>query len=107
MRPNTGKQFLAALVARALLAVALAAALAFVLDAALLRYRASAKRNAFGTVTVHPYYAFPRKDKKTELMFDDPRDETCANSLFPQMGYSPCWYLRRHTDRQQPDSVSN
>jgi len=103
MHTLTGKQFLGVLFLRALLAVCLAAALALALDAALLRYRASANRNAFGTVTVHPYYAFPRKDKKIEVIFDDPRDETCANSLFPQMGYSPCWYLRRHSDRQLPD----
>lgn len=91
------------LILRGLLGVCLAGALAFAIDAAVLRYRVSAKRDALGTVTVHPYYAFPRKDKKTELIFDDPQDETCANSLFPQMGYSPCWYLRRHPDRQLAD----
>jgi hypothetical protein len=103
MRQLTGKQFLGILLMRILLAVSLAGALAFAVDAAVLRYRASAHRNAFATVTVHPYYAFPRKDKKTELMFGDPRDQACANSLFPQMGYSPCWYLRRHPDQQLPD----
>jgi hypothetical protein len=103
MQPVTGRQFLGVLFMRGLLALCLAGALAFAIDAAILRYRASAKRNAFGTVTVHPYYAFPRKDKKTELMFDDPRDETCSNSLFPQMGYSPCWYLRSHSDQQLPN----
>ncbi len=101
MRPLTGKQVLGTFLLRALLAVCLAAALAFAIDAALLRYRASTNRHAFSTVTVHPYYSFPRKDKKLELLFEDPRDETCANSLFPQMGYSPCWYLRRHLDQVQ------
>lgn len=99
----TSKEFLGILVLRGLLALALAAALAFAIDAALLRYRVSGNRNAFGSVTVHPYYAFPRKDKKTEIIFDDPQDETCVNSLFPQMGDSPCWYLRHHTDRQLPE----
>jgi hypothetical protein len=103
MQAVTGKQFLAIIFLRGLLAPCLAGALAFAMDAAILRYRASAKRDAFGTVTVHPYYAFPRKDKETELIFDDPRDETCANSLFPQMGYSPRWYLRSHSDRQLPN----
>ena len=81
----------------------LAAALAFVVDAAILRYRVASNKNAFGTCTVHPYYAFPRKDKKTELIFDDPRDVACTNSLFPQMGDSPCWYLRRHTEQEMPN----
>jgi hypothetical protein len=100
MRQFTGRQLLGIFFLRALLALCVSAALAFVIDAAILRYRASAKRNAFGTVTIHPYYSFPRKDKKIELMFEDARDETCANSLFPQMGFSPCWYLRRHPDQQ-------
>ncbi len=91
------------LLLRVLLALCLTAALIFVIDAAVLRYRVSANRNAFGTVTVHPYYAFPRKDKKNELIFEDPRDETCVNSLLPHMGDSPCWYLRSHSDRLMPD----
>jgi len=107
MRSTTGRRFLGILFLRALLALCLAVASAFVVDAALLRYRASTKHNAFGTVTVHPYYAFPRKDKKTELIFDDPYDQTCANSLFPQMGYSPCWYLRRHSDHELSNTASN
>jgi hypothetical protein len=107
MRPTTGRNFLAILFLRSVLALCLAAASAFVIDAAILRYRASTNRNPFGTVTVHPYYAFPRKDKKTELVFDDPRDETCANSLFPQMGYSPCWYLRRHSDYELSNTSPN
>lgn len=107
MPGRTGKQFLGFLFARAALVFSLAVALVFAVDAGLLRYRASANRNAFSTVTVHPYYTFPRKDKKTELIFDEPHDETCSNSLFPQMGYSPCWYLRRHTDEQMPNSPGN
>jgi hypothetical protein len=107
MRPTTGRQFLGILLLRSLLALSLAAAAAFALDAAWLRYRASTHHNAFGTVTVHPYYNFPRKDKKTEIVFDDPRDETCVQSLFPQMGYSPCWYLRGHSDYEMPNTDPN
>jgi hypothetical protein len=91
---------------RALLALCLVAALAFVIDAALLRYSEHLGHEAFSTVTVHPYYSFPRKDKKIELMFDDPRDQTCVNSLFPHMGYPACWYLRRHPDQQLPDGAN-
>jgi len=50
-------------------------------------------------VTVHPYTAVPRNDKKEELIFDDPRDETCVNSLFPHQQMPPCWYLRRHPQK--------
>jgi hypothetical protein len=99
----TGRRFLGILFLRILLGCAIAAALAYVVDAAVLRYRAASGRNAFSTVTVHPYYAMPRKDKKLEYMYDDPQDETCVNSLFPHLGDSPCWYLRRHKDEQLPD----
>jgi hypothetical protein len=99
----TGRRFLGILFLRGLLALAVALALAYVVDAAVLRYRAATNRNAFATLTVHPYYAMDRKDKKTEFIYDEPHDETCVNSLFPHMGDSPCWYLRRHTDEKLPD----
>ena len=99
----TGRRFLGLLLLRTLLALAIAVALVYAADAAVLRYRAATNRNAFSTVTVRPYYAVPRKDKKIEYMYDAPRDETCVNSLFPHMGDSPCWYLRGHKDEQLPD----
>jgi hypothetical protein len=63
-------------------------------DYAVLRTRLP---KSLGTVTVHPYYAVPQKDGRTEFIPQDPQDQTCAQSLFPHMGYTPCWYLRRHT----------
>jgi hypothetical protein len=66
----------------------------YLADMAVLRVRT----NPTGTVTVHPYTAVPRNDKREELMFDEPRDQTCVNSLFPHRQMSPCWYLRRHPE---------
>jgi len=88
---------------RGILGLAIAVALIYALDAAVLRFRVAANRHAFDTVRVHPFYAMDRKDKKTEFMFDDPKDETCVNSLFPHLGDSPCWYLRRHTNEEIPN----
>ncbi|MGE5207076.1 MAG: hypothetical protein ACM3PW_15800 [Chlamydiota bacterium] len=89
---------------RALLwgALFLAALLAvtFVGDYALLRYRVAAQRNPFGTVTVRPYYAVLLKSGKTEFLFQNPRPESCVNSLFPHFGMTPCWYARRHPERR-------
>jgi hypothetical protein len=73
-----------------------ALAILYLGDLALLRVR----KEPTATVTVHPYYAVPRNDKREELMFDDPRDETCVNSLFPHQQMSPCWYLRRHPEKR-------
>src|SRR5271156_2434730 len=97
-REMTGRRFLGLLFLRVLLSLAIATALAYAIDAGILRYRAATNRNAFNTITVHPYFAVERKDKKIEYMYADPRDETCVNSIFPHMGDSPCWYLRRHSD---------
>ena len=53
-----------------------------------------------GQIEVHQYYAVQLKGKKVEYMPLDNANETCAHSLFPQMGYLPCWYVQRHRIRQ-------
>jgi len=58
------------------------------------------KRAQFGTVQIRPYYAVRLKNNKIEYMMADPETQTCVNSLFPQSGYTPCWYLSRHTERR-------
>jgi hypothetical protein len=68
--------------------------LAYAVDYAVFRYR----RQPFGQVTVYPYDAIPQKSGRTQLIFDPPQVQTCANSLFPRSGYVPCWYLQRHTE---------
>lgn len=60
------------------------------------------KRDTYGTVTVHTYYAVTLKNKQVEYMFQPPAPQQCVNSLFPHFGDSPCWYLTRHT-RQEID----
>jgi hypothetical protein len=88
------------LLARVAVSLIVALALLYLSDYVILRYRVAANRNAYGTVTVQPYYAVPRKDHKTEYLFDDPRDQTCVNSLFPHLGDSPCWYLNRNHQKR-------
>jgi hypothetical protein len=57
-------------------------------------------RDPFGTVQVQPYYAVRLKNHRIEYTMADPETETCVHSLFPQSGYTPCWYLSRHTQRR-------
>jgi len=58
------------------------------------------KREKRGSVTVHTYYAVKLKNGRTE--YDDGGDQlvSCSNSLFPQLGLEPCWYVMRHRTQQ-------
>jgi hypothetical protein len=69
----------------------------YVADAIQVRIRLATggPATAYDTVTV--LYASGLKGNKYEVFADQPEIETCARTIFPQMGYSPCWYLRGHT----------
>lgn len=80
-------------------AIALAA-LTYAGDYLSLRYRIPHDRPQFGSVSVTTMYAIHEKNGKTEYQFPPPQDESCVLSLFPHYGYTPCWYLRRHTQNR-------
>jgi len=61
-------------------------------DFAVLRSRT----RQFGSVRVRVLYAVKMKNRQTEYLPEEAQDESCVNSLFPQLGYAPCWYLTRH-----------
>jgi hypothetical protein len=80
-------------------ALALMAAL-YVGDDLSVRYRIPRSRQAFGTVTIRRFDAIAEKNNKTEYVYEDPMAVTCVRSLFPHLGYSPCWYLSRHPEQR-------
>ncbi|MBV8072989.1 MAG: hypothetical protein JO270_24020 [Acidobacteriaceae bacterium] len=86
--------------ARAVLCLSALAVLTYLADYGVLRYRIAANRAPFGSVTVQPLYAVPQKNHRTEYLLEEPRDQTCVNSLLPHMGDPPCWYLSRHKEQQ-------
>jgi hypothetical protein len=86
-------------VAGTLLFATVLAGLAYAVDYAVFRYRASGGQ-ALGQVTVTHYDAVQKKNGKTEFIFDPPQAQTCVNSLFPHAGYVPCWYLQRHPEQR-------
>ena len=59
-----------------------------------------ARRQPTGQIDVHQFYAVRLKGKKVEYMPLENANETCTHSLFPQMGYRPCWYVESHRIRQ-------
>jgi hypothetical protein len=46
------------------------------------------------------YYAAVNHWNEVEYSVGKPVIETCADTLMPHFGYTPCWYLRRHTIQQ-------
>lgn len=85
------------IIVRGVIVLLVAAVLAYVVDAIQVRVRLATggPAKAYSTVTV--LYAAGLKGSKYEIYTDQPDIETCARALFPQMGYSPCWYLREHS----------
>ncbi|HUJ32202.1 MAG TPA: hypothetical protein VLY23_13040 [Candidatus Acidoferrum sp.] len=93
------------IVFRALAAILASAALLYAGDYVSVRYRLS--KNTPGdpleTVQVQRMYAIPHKDGRQEFAFGEPGPETCVHSIFPHLGYPPCWYLKKNA--QKPISL--
>ncbi len=83
--------------ALSLLAAAAFCAFVYVGDFAVFRLRG----NPLGQVQVSSYMAATLKNDKTALYFEGSGTVPCARSLFPQSGWEPCWYLRRHSLRAE------
>ena len=64
------------------------------------RYEIRKGRDPLSTVTIQPYYAIHEKNGRTEYDFAQPQTQVCVRSLFPHSGYSPCWYVKRHTEKR-------
>ena len=77
-----------------------AAALLYVGDYLWARFRLALHHDVFDTVTVRPLYVIHEKNNKLEYQFAQPQNESCVRSLFPHFGNPPCWYLRKHTEKQ-------
>ena len=58
------------------------------------------RADPFAQVSVHRYYALHKTREKMSLINTEPVDQTCVSAVFPHLGYTPCWYLRRHTEQR-------
>jgi len=47
-------------------------------------------------VIVSRYMSAPLKGDKTEYFYEGTGPISCSKSIFPQSGWQPCWYLRKH-----------
>ena len=84
---------------RVVIALVVVCALVYASDFVSLRLRIP-PREQLGSITVHTLYAVKLKNGRTEYDAGDDQVVNCSNSLLPQMGASPCWYLIRHPNRQ-------
>ena len=58
------------------------------------------RHDPLSIVQINKIYAVPQKGGKTEFDAGDPESQTCVNSIFSHLGYSPCWYVKRHKTQQ-------
>lgn len=66
------------------------------------RLRRNTPGNPLSTVRVQITYTIPHKDGRAEYVFGPRETKTCVRSIFPHLGYSPCWYLQRTAQQQIP-----
>jgi hypothetical protein len=83
----------------ALLWAAVALAALYVGDFLTLHYRMRNGGPSAVTATVTILYGTPLKNGQVSIFWDQPQTQVCARSLFPHLGYPPCWYVKRHTTR--------
>ena len=69
----------------------------FAVDYLVLRVRGA---GGFDTVQVQRIYYMLQKNGKTEIIPGETEPQTCVRSLFPHRGYSPCWYVRRRSEKR-------
>lgn len=98
--PASLRTLLKRVVAYTALVLAGVCALAYAADFGVFHLRLAMKSQPFDSITVDRYYAVAQKNGKTEFIFQPSEVQTCSKTLFPQGGYTPCWYLRRHTEQR-------
>jgi hypothetical protein len=64
------------------------------------RYRA-AHGTAFDSVKVNQFVAVPLKNGKNEYDFAGSQQVGCVQTLFPWAGDEPCWWVRRHVEKNE------
>jgi len=80
-------------------------ALVYACDYLYVRYRITRHQSGdpFDVVTIQPTYAIAQKDGRAEIVLGDPETQPCVHSLFAHFGLTPCWYLKRTS--QKPEVI--
>jgi hypothetical protein len=80
---------------------AIVAALAlYLVDAVVLEVRGR-HGSAYRVIQVNQFLTTPLKGQKEEYDALGTLPVTCSRSIFPQRGFTPCWWVERHTNQWQ------
>jgi hypothetical protein len=79
----------------AALAIAAFAVISFAVDWAVFKLSGSPRSK----YTVNHFVSAPLKNQNQEIDYTGSEAVPCALSMYPQDGFVPCWYLRRHTSQ--------
>ena len=83
-----------------LLVVLVAALAGYLGDAVALQIRLH-HGTACRTIQVDQFLKTPLKGQKEEYDFTGEVPVTCVRSMFPQLGFRPCWWVERHHSQWQ------
>ena len=84
---------------RLVIGVIVLAALFYLGDFLSIKFRIPGNRQQTDIVQVQDFYAVKQKNGRIAYYYNSTENVTCSNSLFPQLGNQPCWYVRRNTHR--------
>jgi hypothetical protein len=84
---------------RLLLATGVLIVAVYGFDYGSVKWRSSSSGKVFDDIRVDQLYTSTNKWKEVEWSRGNPVSERCVYSLLPHFGYTPCWYLTRHTTR--------
>ena len=57
-------------------------------------------RDPYRQVSVHRVYMLHKTREKMNIVNAESAEQTCVRAVFAHLGYTPCWYLERHTEQQ-------
>jgi hypothetical protein len=63
------------------------------------RFRLPGGRQTLGSVDVQLMWAIKQKNGRIDYELGDTETRPCLYSLFPHLGYTPCWYLSQHKNQ--------
>lgn len=63
------------------------------------RFRLPGNRQTLGSVDVQLMWAIKTKNGRIDYELGDSETRPCLYSIFPHLGYTPCWYLSRHKNQ--------